>query len=268
MHQIFGTKPEADPIRGHVQPTAGTINHSNYMPMAIQANNPQVIFPPRVPVSFDNNSTYATVQMRQMPPRGAVAMTGQEHNQMPSQMSQQYRKPLYHANMPQQMTSYPTQQAIPPNNSLNYVPTTYPSYSNQQQGQSQYNASNGPQTMQQQRHLGPNGSFIHTSWNQSGVVQVNNENHNHKDKSPSNSTSSGDSLNYQHPQVLPPPPTPSSTLPIASPSVSASTPSFTQNYYVYKNRGGNLSACVGENDTELSFEPNMIIVNGKNILQS
>lgn len=229
------------------------------------ANNQSNVLYQRVPLQYDNNSTYAAI-------RGPIRSTSQDQLGISNQMGpQQYRRPLYQHSLSH---SHPmTSSFPPPPNTVSYAQSIQNLQQQQQQHYVQF--PNGPQSLQ--RAVRPIAVF--NQWNsQPNVVHPQQIHHqvmeNHKEKSPSTSTSSGDSLANSYPQ---------SQQQNASPnSSSASSYPNAKSYYNYRpqliaapsvqsisstnsRKVRTRYACVGENDSELSFEPNMIIMNGQYI---
>lgn len=208
-----------------------------------------------------NHSPYATAPNRTVmyPSPGHVPRSS-SHDQLSRQQTYQTKPSFYGYHSPPAMTSSPPTQLYSSPNSMYYHPQ-------QQQ----------PMLSQQVPHPGSGGVKpqrgsgrplpVYSSWSsQPNIVQPQDQSINVHETSPvTSSGSSNDSL----PVVIP--------SPSPSPSVSST---------LYTNTGMNggrlnpgfvtgagrtvraLYNCVGENSTELSFEPNAIIYNGKSIALS
>ncbi|CAG2165864.1 unnamed protein product [Oppiella nova] len=266
--KIFGTKPENGFQTLQRSSPSGAItpmNASAYVtPMG--ANNS----PLYGRLQYDNNSTYAQIR------GGPTRSTSQDQLMVMTNpmLQHQYRRPLYQHSLSHashQMTaSFP-----PPPNTLTYAQSIQ---SLPQQHYVQY-PTNGPQQQSLQRAVRP--IAIYNQWNGppnvvalgTGSPQMHQMiDNNHKEKSPTASSGSADSLLNTYTQ--------SSQVQNTSPNNNTSPPNTypnTKSFYNYRQqiisapsvqnipinfrKVRTRYACVGENDSELSFEPNMIITN-------
>ncbi len=270
--KIFGTKPENGFItRGSPSgpiPQMNT-NTNSFMTQMSGPTNQSTGLYQRVPLQYDNNSTYASI-------RGPTRSSSQDQLGMSNQLGQhQYRRPIY-----QQSQSHSHQMTAtfpPPPNSISYAQSIQ---NLQQQQYTTVQYPNGPQSLQRAVRPVAVQPVFNPQWNsQSNVVHPQQIHHqvvdNHKEKSPTTSSSSGDSLLNSYPQSQQ-----QNTSPNSSPANSYPN---TKTYYNYRQQLIAASsvqsisstnsrkvrtryACVGENDSELSFEPNMIIMNGQYIV--
>ena len=237
------------------------MNANSYPTTQISANNNSIYG--RIPLQYDPNATYAQI-------KGPTRSSSQDQLVgMTNPMAQhQYRRPLYQHSLSNQMTaSYP-----PPPSSLSYAQSI------QSLPQHYVQYPNGPNVQSMQRAVRP--LPMYNQWNGPSNVVHPQPQHlhqqmidNHKEKSPTTSTSSGDSLLNSYSQ---------SSQVNASPNTSPPN-SYNKGYYNYRQQSQPMMAspnspaqnmpinfrkvrtryaCVGENDSELSFEPNMIITNG------
>ncbi|XP_054164115.1 rho GTPase-activating protein 26-like isoform X2 [Oppia nitens] len=283
--KIFGSKPENGfPTQQRSSPLGAItpMNSSPYVPQ-MGANNPNnsPIYG-RIPLQYDNNSTYAQI-------RGPTRSTSQDQLAGITNPTgqHQYRRPLYqhslsHTNSHQMTASYP-----PPPSTLTYAQSIqslpqqhYVQYPNGPQQSLQrpvrpmvYNQWNGPPNVM----LGACSASHHSQQQQQHQQQqqLHQIIDNHKEKSPTTSSSSADSLLNSLSQ------TPSTqVVQNSSPNNTSSNNSYSSSQKSFYNYRQQLMttpsvqnipinfrkvrtryACVGENDSELSFEPNMIITN-------
>ena len=267
IEQIFGSKPENGfQSQPRSSPSYGItpMNASPYGVTQMSANNNSIYG--RLPLQYDHNSTYAQI-------KGPTRSSSQDQLVgMTNPMGQhQYRRPLYQHSLSHQThqmtTSYP-----PP-------PTLYNAQSIQSLPQQHYvQYPNGPNVQSIQRAVRP--LPIYNQWNgPSNVVHPQPQQQqmhpqmidNHKKESPTTSTSSGDSLLNSYSQSSQLNASPNTSPPNSYPNNKSyysyrpqqlvSSPSM-QNIPINFRKVRTRYACVGENDSELSFEPNMIITNG------